>query len=154
MTPVPLDKNAILPRIQGIQEDLEALHETAKMSLADFGKGPYFGDANYRLHRILEGVFNIGNHLLSRLPGATKGLTTYRDIALRLGEKGVVPLDFARTTLSQMASYRNRLVHGYADISSQEIHSILRDHLMDVDQFLKFIKVVLEKPETFGFASF
>ncbi len=154
MTPAPLDKNAIVPRIQGIQEDLEALRETTKMPLKDFAKGPYFGDANYRLHRILEGVFNIGNHLLSRLPGAAKGLTTYRDIALKLGEKGIVSPDFAQTTLVLMASYRNRLVHGYADVTPQEIHSILCDHLADVEQFLKFIKAVIEKPETFGFEPF
>ena len=150
MTPAPIDKNAIIPRIQGIQEDLSALSKTARMPLKAFGEGPYFGDSNFRLHRILEGIFNIGNHLLSRLPGAAKGLTTYRDIALKLGKKGIVPADYAKKILVPMAGYRNRLVHGYADITAKEIHALLTKHLPDIETFLKYIKRVLEKPEKFG----
>lgn len=152
MTPAPLDPNVILPRIQGIQEDLVALKKTAKMSLETFAQGPYFGDANYRLHRILEGIFNISNHLLSRLPGASKGLTTYRDIALRMGEKNLIPKDFSNAVLVPMAGFRNRLVHGYADITPKEIHDLLLEHLKDVETFLSHLKKVLDNPAAFGLA--
>ncbi|ACI19170.1 HepT-like ribonuclease domain-containing protein [Dictyoglomus thermophilum] len=46
------------------------------------------------LRRPLEAVFDIGNHILSRVPEA-------------------VPETFARENLIKMAEYRNRLIHFY-----------------------------------------
>jgi len=34
-----------------------------------------------------------------------------------------------------MAGYRNRLVHGYADVSPQEVYELLDRHLKDFDEF-------------------
>ncbi len=149
MNSIPLKKSALLPRIQGIQEDLAVLRKTAKMSLKVFGEGPYFGDANFRLHRVLEGIFNIGNHLLARLPGASKGMTRYGDIAENLGKHGLVPKSFAQDVLMSMAGYRNRLVHGYAHITPEETLSLLRNHLDDVEHFLGHIKKILKAPKKF-----
>ena len=149
MNSIPLKKSAILPRIQGIQEDLVVLRKTAKMSLKAFEEGPYFGDANFRLHRILEGIFNIGNHLLARLPGASKGMTRYGDIAENLGKHGLVPKLFAQNVLKNMAGYRNRLVHGYAQITPKETLSLLKHHLDDVENFLVHIKKILKTPGKF-----
>lgn len=97
MTSVPIRKSAIIPRIQGIQEDLLVLQKTAKMALKDFESGPYFGDANFRFHRVLEGVFNMGNYILARLPGASKGMTHYVDTlsgesSLHAGKHGLPTL--------------------------------------------------------------
>lgn len=49
------------------------------------------------LIRALEAVFDIGNHILSRVPEA-------------------VPESFARENLIKIAGYRNRLIHFYAEV--------------------------------------
>jgi len=36
-----------------------------------------------------------------------------------------------------MAGYRNRLVHGYADVTPEEIYDLLTRHLMDFAEFTK-----------------
>ena len=49
-----------------------------------------------------------------------------------------------------MAGYRNRLTHLYAQVSAEELHEILKNHLGDVVFFIQRIKDVLEAPEKFG----
>lgn len=150
MNRIALQKTSLLPRIQGIQEDLVALKKIKEMPLNAFEHSPYFGDANFRLHRILEGIFNIGNHILIRMPGAARGLTRYGDIAEQLGQHKIVPKDFANGVLKKMAGYRNRLVHGYAQITPEETQSLLRNHLNDIEDYLKHIKAVMEHPDQWG----
>ncbi len=100
------------------------------------------------MRRALEGVFHIGSHILSRMPGGRA--TEYKDIAKKMGELGIVDAGFAQNQLTDMAGYRNRLTHFYADITPQEIQEILIHHLMDFEQFLKYIKQLLEHPEKFN----
>lgn len=149
MTQLPLEKNVILPRINGIVEDLKELRTLGKLPREEFAKGTAYKIAYFHLHRALEGVFNIGNHILSRVPGGA-GATQYRDVARLLGEKGVVPKNFAENALVQMARYRIRLVHFYAEVTPQEMHKITREHLGDIETFTRHIRVLLEHPEHLG----
>lgn len=116
----------------------------------EFSTGSSFKLAQFHLHRALEGVFNISAHILSRLPG--KQATTYKEIATKLGESGIVDKDFADNKLVLMAKYRNRLVHFYADISAKEIYDILRNNLDDFNIFSSAVKNLLENPNKFDLA--
>jgi len=100
------------------------------------------------LHRALEGVFNISTHILSRIPGGQA--TQYKEIALKMGEHGIVEKEFAQTKLVEMAKYRNRLVHFYAEIKPEELHQIIQNDLSDFDVFLAAIKSLLANPNKFG----
>jgi len=104
--------------------------------------------AQFYLRQALEGVFHIGSHLLSRLPGNRS--TEYKEIALRLGDARIVDKKYAQTSLKSMAGYRNRLTHFYADVTAEEVYSILRNNLHDIEIFLQAVKNVLEHPEKFG----
>lgn len=146
----PLEKSILLPRIQGITEALAYLQKLSKMPFKDFAKSPYFGDANFHLHAILEGIFNVGNHILSRIPGGTRNATRYADTAISLGKYGIVPKEFAENVLVPIARYRNRLVHGYSQITPKETYKILQKNLKDVEQFLKYIKIIMKQPKKFG----
>lgn len=143
-----IEKDIIIKRINGIQQELSELKLLGNLVFEEFYEGNGFKLAQFHLHRALEGVFNISAHLLSRLPGGQA--TSYKEIAVKLGEAGVVDKDFAETKLSLMAKYRNRLVHFYADISAKEIYGIIKNDLDDFDIFLKSVKSVLENPEKFG----
>lgn len=148
MTKLFLDSDTILKRLAGIQQELKELEQLQAIPLLEFSEGVGFKLAQFHLHRALEGVFHIGSHMLSRIPGADAA--EYKAMAKKLGEVGVVEKKFAETILSQMAGYRNRLVHFYAEISPQEMYEIIQHKLGDFDPVLQGFKRVLEHPETFG----
>ena len=145
MTKLPIEKDVILKRIAGIQAEVSELVELGKQDLATFSTGSGWKLAQFHLHRALEGVFNISSLLLSRIPGATA--TQYKEIALKMGEYGLVPKDFAKNRLTEMAKYRNRLVHFYAQVTAEELYKIIHKDLKDFDIFLSAIKSVLQKPD-------
>ncbi|MFH1099032.1 MAG: DUF86 domain-containing protein [Candidatus Uhrbacteria bacterium] len=149
MIPLPIKRDVILPRIIGIEGELVELRALAEIPYEEYVKGPGYKVAEYHLHRALEGVFNIGNHILARIPGGA-GVSKYRDVARLLGEKHIVPQEFADGVLQKMAGYRTRLVHFYAEITPQETYRTIREDLGDFETFLRAIRDFLEHPERFG----
>lgn len=150
MTALPLDRETILRRMNGIQQELGELEQLAKIPLEEFTSGVGFKLAQYHLHRALEGVFHIAGHLLSRIPGGQA--TEYKEIARKIGEYGIISQEFANSRLTAMAGYRNRLVHFYAEVTPTEMHRILGENLQDFDVFLAGVKQALEHPDKFGIA--
>jgi len=151
MTKNKLKKESIIPRIDGIARDIEKLRGFAKKPPDEFTDNEeLFALSQFYLRQALEGVFHIGEHILSRLNGGRA--TEYKEIARLLGERKIVKKTFADTRLKAMAGYRNRLTHFYAEITPEEIYSILKDNLADFHIFLKAIKKVLENPDKFGLA--
>lgn len=148
MTHQTIKSQSILPRIDGITRDLKKLEALNLLPLDIFSQEQNFVLTQFYLRRALEGVFHIGSHILSRLPGGRA--TEYKEIALKLGQVGVVENGFAQTKLSQMAGYRNRLTHFYADITPDEIYEILQNSIVDFNTFLTFIKITLEHLDKFN----
>lgn len=150
MKKLPLRQEAILPRINGISRNIQKLQKLAQFPLSEFEKREDIFDlTQHHLRLALEGVFHIGSHLLSRVPG--KRATSYRDIAQLLGETGIVEQQFANDALIKMAGYRTRLTHFYHDITPQELSEIIRHNISDIEKFLQAVKKVLQDPQNFGF---
>lgn len=147
MTP-PLSREAILPRLDGIRKNIKKLESLSQLPLKAFAEGDSFDLAQHHLRLALEGIFNIASHILSRLPGGRA--VEYKEIALKMGDLGVVPKEFAQRVLVPMAGMRNILVHHYSDISAEKLYDIVANHRKDIEQFLFFIGDVLKKPEKFG----
>lgn len=82
----------------------------------------------------MEGVLTVGTHILSRLPVKTKD---YQEIILALGKQKIIPKDFAEKN-KKLASYRNRMVHIYWEISEKEIYQIVQDHLKELEKFCEY----------------
>ncbi len=150
MTKLLVDRDVVNKRVGGVEAEVAELSELAKQPLEEFTEGPGWKLAQFHLHRALEGVFNISTHLLSRLPGGVA--TQYKEIAMQMGEKGLVPKEFAQTKLVEMAKYRNRLVHFYAEITADELYGLVRNDLGDFDFFLAAVKKILSNPEKFELA--
>lgn len=148
MKNVPLEKETVVLRLNGIEEELSELQKIAKVPFKEFSGDPY-KLSQYHLHRALEGVFHIASHILSRFPGGNKG-GTYKEMAKLLGENGIVKKEFANQQLKQMAGYRNRLVHFYSEISLKEIYDLINNDLGDIEVFLRSIKSVLADPKKYG----
>jgi len=144
-----LKRQSIIPRIDGILRDVERLEKFGKMSLSDLKSNvDNFYLTQFHLRQALEGVFHIGEHILSRLNGARS--TEYKEIAKKLGEYKVVYYEFANTELVQMAGYRNRLTHFYAEITPDELYKIINENLGDFRVFVKAIKDLLDNPGRLG----
>jgi uncharacterized protein YutE (UPF0331/DUF86 family) len=148
MTELIIEKDIVIKRIEGIESELSELKKLSRIPFDEFSAGDGWKLAQFHLHRALEGVFNIGSHILSRIPGGQA--TQYREMALKMGEYKIVPKEFAETKLVSMAKYRNRLVHFYAEILPKELHEILQSDLPDFEAFLSSVKNVLIKPEQYG----
>ena len=148
MTKLALEKDVILKRLAGIESELSELEELKTLNFDEFAGGDGWKLTQFHLHRALEGVFNICSHISSRIPGTQA--TQYKELALKLGEVGIVSNDYAEKKLVQMAKYRNRLVHFYAQITKQELFDLLQHNLGDFDLFLTSVKNLLAHPEKFN----
>lgn len=145
---IPLEREALLPRIDGIRKNIARLRELSLLPTDEFSRGDAFDLAQHHLRLALEGVFHIGSHILSRLPGGRP--VEYAGIALKLGELNVVEPAFAQSKLVPMAKLRNLLVHQYADIDAARLQGILRDHLVDIEAYLGAVGDLLERPDRLG----
>jgi uncharacterized protein YutE (UPF0331/DUF86 family) len=145
-----IKSQSIVSRIDGIEKDVALLRDLGSRTLEEF-KDParHLADAaELHLRYALEGVFNIGAHILSRVNGGRS--REYKEIARKLGEYNIVEKQFAEDALIKMAGYRNRLTHLYAEVEPDEIYTIIRDNLGDFEVFLSAIKRLLKDPARFG----
>jgi len=89
------------------------------------------------LRKALEGILSLSTHIVSRLPGGVKS-KDYREIIVALGEFEVLPKEFAQK-IRGIAGYRNRLVHLYWKVTSEELHQKVSGELKDIDMFVDYI---------------
>lgn len=143
-----IKRQAIIPRIDGIQRDIGKLKQLGDMNFGEFSKEDNFIKAQFFMRQALEGIFHIGSHILSRIPGGRA--TEYKEIAQKLGEVGIVEREFAETKLKNMAGYRNRLTHFYASVRPEEIYRIIKEDMSDFDHFLEQIKSLVKDPGKFN----
>src|SRR3990167_5489136 len=134
MNHLPLEREAILPRISGIQRNVEKLEELARLPFATFSQDDAYDLAQHHLRLAPEGVFHISSHILSRLPG--ERAVEYKEIALKKGSAGIVPKEFATKKMVPMAGLRNILVHQYSDLDPKRLLQIITNHLSDIEEFL------------------
>ncbi len=126
-----------------IQEFLVELKKFSNMSLDEFlsdKRNP--SSAESYLRRSLEAIFDICRHILAKTYGLKE--LEYKDIARQLGEKGIVEEEYSKI-LVKMAGYRNRMVHLYHEVSSEEIYNILQNHISDIERFISEIVLFIEK---------
>lgn len=143
MKNLELDNNLILEKLKILEKHLQRLEELKALSQGKFSLPNNFDIAAWNLRSALEAVFDLGAHVSSRIPGNSFG--TYKEIALKLGKYGIVPLNFAKQNLEKMAGYRNRLTHFYFEVSSKEMYDIIQNNLGDFEIFMKYIKKLIKK---------
>lgn len=148
MKETPLEREALFPRIDGIQKNIAKLKRLAALSEKEFSDEDNFALAQHNMRLALEGVFNISSHILSRLPGGRA--VEYKEMALKMGEQKVVPRNFAEKALAPMAGLRNILVHIYSDLDVKRFQKILKNHLTDIEEFLTHIRNFLENLDNRG----
>lgn len=138
-----LNLNKIQENINLVGEFLEKLQRLSRMSKKEFlsdERNPAASESFLR--RCIEAIFDIGRHILTK--SFTVKSLEYKEVAKELGRKRIVSMAYS-IKLVKMAGYRNRLVHFYKEINHEELYSILKKDLADIEQFLKEMQRFLTK---------
>jgi uncharacterized protein YutE (UPF0331/DUF86 family) len=102
---------------------------------------------NMILHAMLvsiQSAIDISSYLISE--NGLKRPETYRETFDLLGHSGIISEEIA-AELSDLAGFRNALVHVYWDLNLDEIYSILQNDLKTLRAFRDRIKELLIKGE-------
>jgi uncharacterized protein YutE (UPF0331/DUF86 family) len=131
MTPMAISKRVVADRLDRIDSFLREIR-----SLPLENQSGFFADrrniwsAESCLRRSLEALFDVGRHILAK--GFGSGVSEYKEIPLRLQEKGVLT-ETEGKLLTVLAGYRNRLVHFYHEVSALELFEICSRQLADLE---------------------
>ena len=131
MSPGDIDSKVVAQRVFWISEMIDALKdlrlEEKAAFLADRHK---VAAAESYLRRALEALFDIGRHILAKR--FAYPATEYKEIAKGLSENRVL-VEKEAELMRRMAGYRNRMVHFYHEISSEELHEICLFHVNEIE---------------------
>ena len=129
-----VDRDLLATRVAKIREQLRHLTRLETLSREDFLASTTEQHAVEReLQIVIEACLDIGHHVISREGLRRPG--DYRDVFAVLREAGVIQAELGRR-LEEMASFRNRLVHGYPDVEPDRVYEIARKELADVEAFV------------------
>jgi uncharacterized protein YutE (UPF0331/DUF86 family) len=138
MMPGRVSKRVIADRLGWVESMLERMRR-----LPLHNRELFFSDARNEaaaesyLRRVLEALLDLGRHILAK--GFGKGVTGYEQIARQLRASGVLSEGEA-ALLEDMAGYRNRMVHFYHEVTSDELYEICTTRLEDVEQVVAGLK--------------
>jgi uncharacterized protein YutE (UPF0331/DUF86 family) len=90
----------------------------------------------------IQSAIDISSYLISQ--NGLKRPETYRETFDLLGQSGTISEELA-AELSDLAGFRNVLVHVYWDLNLDEIYSILQNDLKTLKSFKDEIKELLGK---------
>lgn len=96
------------------------------------------------LRRALEALFDLSRHILAKRFSCVA--SEYKDIADKLHRFGVLDGDEAGL-MRKMAGYRNRMVHLYHEISSEELFDICANHIGEIELVTDQILAWVQKTE-------
>jgi len=108
---------------------------------------------DYELRSAIERNFQVGIEAaldIAEVIISEQGLEKpddYRGAILTLGRKGVLPAGFAKR-FAPAASFRDILVHGYAEVDLVRLHGYLVEELKDFDEFARYVTEYLKRRET------
>lgn len=146
MTPSRIREKIIAERTAWIRKMTEGIQELPLDSKESFLSDPRNpASAESYLRRALEALMDLGRHILAK--GFGKAVTEYKEIPRELHTEGVLHSTDA-SLMRELAEYRNRMVHFYDEVTTDELYHICHDQLNDVEKILAAIlKWINSNPE-------
>ncbi len=137
MSPGKVSQRIVADRINWVQTMLADIQSLPLASLEQFTQERRtMWAAESCLRRALEAMLDLGRHVVAK--GLGKGVSEYSEIATHLAQAGILSADTARL-MKQMAGYRNRLVHFYHEVSTEELYTLCANNLEDIRVVIKDI---------------
>ncbi len=134
MTAGRVSRAVVADRVALIRRLLDESGMLPLDDLDDFTRDPRMVAAGESyLRRALEALLDIARHVLAK--GFARGPSEYAEVAWQLGEVGVVSRGQSER-LVLMARYRNRLVHGYEEVTARELYDLLAGRLGDIEEMV------------------
>ncbi len=135
-------KREILSKIDMLKKYVDLLKNYKYASVKDLEKDPTLRGAVERYLQVaIECCLDIGEMIIS-VKGFKKP-ESYREVIEILGKEGVLPKEFANK-FAPAASFRNILVHAYAEVDVDKLYEFLQENVEDFEIFAKFIAEYLE----------
>ena len=135
-------KREILSKIDMLKKYVDLLKNYKYASVKDLEKDPTLRGAVERsLQVAIECCLDIGEMIIS-VKGFKKP-ESYREVIEILGKEGVLPKKFANK-FAPAASFRNILVHAYAEVDVEKLYEFLQENVEDFEIFAKYIAEYLE----------
>lgn len=132
-----IKKTVVFELLESLKETVELLRPLQQEQLSQLIADPVrYNGVLHLMHIAVEHVTDISAHLL-----AGKGLAipeTYREIIIKMGEHGILPLDFARN-ISAMSGFRNIVVHQYLSVDPALVQKFLVENLTDFERFIEYV---------------
>jgi len=136
-----IDREIIERKLRIIEDNLALLTRLASLVDDEFDcdfRNMY--TAIHLLQMCVEAMLDCVNHAISHLRLGTP--SDGREALLLMGKQGLMPDDHVRVYLT-MNAFRNRVVHLYEDVSSDEVKHILREGLNDFRTFIVDMRAVV-----------
>ena len=138
-----LDKEKIYSKIQIIEDNIKKLEELKTFSLENFMKDfRNIESAKHLFQRAIEAMVDIAMHIIARLRLLTPSSSV--EAIKILVENKIIPSE-NQERYYQMIKFRNRLVHFYHKIDTNELYQILQNNLSDFKKFLRDIQSILSR---------
>lgn len=129
------NRQLVANHAQMVRASVDRLRHLAKLSLEQFKNNPdNYAIAEHHLRRALQALLDLGRHLVVKSGWGNPA--NYREILALLERNGVLDGAFL-VRVQGIAGYRNRLVHDYAEVSQDEMWSILQNQLEDLEELLE-----------------
>lgn len=138
-------KQEVEDKLERLEKRVSALREHSDTGLEELEEDTMLMNAVERNFQVaLEIVLDICSMLISE-EGMEKP-DDYRQMISALGEKGVLPEDFAER-FEGAAGFRNILVHQYDEVDMEKLHNRLTEDLEDFDTFAQNIARYLKEKQ-------
>jgi len=135
-----VDQEKIRQKLHFIRENLDRLEQFKGMETENLKSDHIKEAAAIRmLQVVIEAVLDICSHVISREGwGLPKSYLETVELAV---QNGLIPREMAQE-YKNMAKFRNRVVHLYDKVDTEELTEIIDSHL---DDFKPFIRNVLNR---------
>ena len=136
-----IDKELVRRKLEELRECLRKLAEFRGMDKTIFVSDYHqYGLAEHFLQLAIELILDVCRHMVIalqlRAPDDAHGLFPL------LEQNRILSADFVQKNI-HMPGFRNRLVHGYADIDHEKAYEYLQMHLDDFEDFIQQISKYL-----------
>lgn len=140
MTPGSVDLKIVRDRLLLVEQSVGDLRSLPHADLGEFTSDRRnILAADAALRRGLEALFDVARHLLAKGHGI--GRLEYREVAQSAVEHGLVGGPSLATRFVEMAGYRNRLTHHYAEVTPAELFAVVSNHLGDLEAIADALQV-------------
>jgi len=131
-----IEPDVVFAKIGNIQNCLRRIREVTALDPDRLDNMDVQDIFVLNLQRAVQSAIDLCAHIIAAdglgLPG------TLKENFSVLQKAGILPLPLA-TRLIGMVGFRNIAIHDYQDLKVEVLKSILRDHLMDLEEFVQVI---------------